>query len=96
MIIMNQKAIYEQAGTPDNCGKYSYTRSSIDCRIEMKHQLFIDYLGRNIVSKAIVYTLTPISIEDRIEWNGKSFTMGLVEDIVNVFGIFQYYKVLLK
>jgi len=51
-----QNAVYWSAPVPDGYGSYTYTDAvEIDCRWEEKQELYIDPLGVEKLSRAVVY-----------------------------------------
>jgi hypothetical protein len=95
-MIFNQSALVSRKQAKNKYGEYTFTEDYIQCRLEMKQEKYFDSLGTQLISKAIVYTLEDLNLEDKITYKDKEYTIKHIYDTVDLHGVLQYYKIYLK
>lgn len=68
---------------------------TIPCRFQRRTRLFTNRKGEQAVSVAQVFTTTPVSVDDTIEYEGRRYPVGYVAEIRAVSGAVSHYEVLL-
>ncbi|ABB14419.1 hypothetical protein [Carboxydothermus hydrogenoformans] len=91
---LNQTAKwYKKIGT-DAYGKPIYAAPvEVPCRFEGGMKLIKDKNGKDAVSQGKFYVTFKPGIEDKLEYEGREYTILNYEDTVDLDGVFVYRKV---
>ena len=92
---MKQSVALKQKLGVNDSNEATYKRINIRCRIEFKQKLVRDKEGKEIVSNARMFTQYPIKLDDRIEYQGKDWTVISISNQTDLDGKTGYYEVML-
>lgn len=80
-------------------GEYSTSLKPIRCRMEMS-QSYLGEMTRSLLitefqAKALMFCREPVSIGQKIQFNGNEYTAVQVSEILNLDGTTSHYEVIL-
>lgn len=94
-IYLNQSISLKKKGTVDAYNQATYTTSTIKARVEYKRKMVTDKTGQLVLSQAQCYTITKVSPDDVIVYDGIEWPVISVNDCAGINGEVLFYEVML-
>lgn len=90
---MNQTATHHTNSGFNDDGEPVTSSAAISCRYQEGAKIVLDNNGREIISKAKIFTETAIGVNDEITFESKKFPVKQVSKKFDLDGTFSHYEV---
>ena len=91
-MLMTQKAVLNRQQPSNDTGKHTYIKEYITCRVELRQAIFKTPEGKDVISLGIVYMTDEPTINDKVTWKDKTYTIKHVYDVIDIYGVIDHYK----
>lgn len=91
---LNQATKWYKKTGQDVYGKPIFSMPvNINCRFEGGMKLIKDKTGKDAVSQGVFYVADKVGLDDKLEYDGKQYTVMNYADMIGLDGNFEYRKV---
>ena len=89
----NQNITLKSKSSVNEYNESTYVTSTIKARFEYSRKLIRNSQGEEVISEAILYTKTPINLDDVIIYDSRNWNVIGVSSPVDLFGNISHYEV---